>query len=173
MLDGGHDDTLTDAVIQRQLQAVGALADLLCLDDLADAQIQAAEVVNVDLRLDGLHGIGVAVDLLLHHFFHDLRLSGLSLGHGGGEVQQLQITLGLNGIQEQVQTRATLLVDEQLVDRLEEVRKEMQRRADVVESGGNMFVSDADVALVKTRLTQVMKTLDETRVHMLNNSNLA
>lgn len=60
-----------------------------------------------------------------------------------------------------------------LVDRLEEVRKEMQRRADVVESGGNMFVSDADVALVKTRLTQVMKTLDETRVHMLNNSNLA
>jgi hypothetical protein len=49
----------------------------------------------------------------------------------------------------------------------------MQRRADVVESGGNMFVSDADVALVKTRLTQVMKTLDETRVHMLNNSNLA
>lgn len=60
-----------------------------------------------------------------------------------------------------------------LVDRLDEIRNEMQRRADAIEHGGNLFVSDDDVSLVKKRLAQVMKTLDETRVHMLNNSNLA
>ena len=60
-----------------------------------------------------------------------------------------------------------------LVDRLDEIRNEMQRRADVIEHGGNLFVSDDDVALMKKRLEQVLKTLEETRVHMLNNSNLA
>ena len=48
-------------------------------------------------------------------------LNGLFFGHGGGEVQQLQVALGLDGVQEQVQTGTALLVDQQLVNSLEEL----------------------------------------------------
>ena len=59
VLDGGHDNTLADAVVQGQLVAGMGLADLLYLDDLADTDIHLAEVVHVTMSVEmGCTGSG-------------------------------------------------------------------------------------------------------------------
>ena len=99
-----------------------ALADLLALNDLADPEIHGEEMVDVDLGLHRRHGIGIAVYLgrchLFHHFLHHRRLFLGSLG--GGEVQELQIPLLLNGIEEEIEPRSLGLIDQELVNVLEE-----------------------------------------------------
>ena len=122
LLDGGHDHTLAKSVRKRKLQAGVRLAHRLGLEDLAHAQIQLVNILDRDLGLYGLYGIGLA-DLL------NGLLDGLLCGSVGGllriglrigEVQKLYVLLGLDGVEEKIQTRTLFLVDQELVDVAEE-----------------------------------------------------
>ena len=124
LLDGGHDRArLVRAVVQRQLQTAVGLADLLCLDDLADTQVDLCKFIEIDFVLDRRNFIGQIVRTAVVDsggFFDNFRTLCFFFRHRIGEVQQPDILFGVDREQEQVQTRTLFLVDEQLVYILEE-----------------------------------------------------
>ena len=122
VLDAGNDDAFPDAVKERELEAVGGLADLLRLENFTDAQIDSGKCVDVDFFFDIRDRVRFAVDLLGNRFFLDRRLVQFFffLGPGIGEIQQSDVAFRFDGVEEEIQARPLFLVDQQLIDILEE-----------------------------------------------------
>ena len=124
LFDRGHDHALTDAVKQRELETGVRLAHPLGFEDLANTEVELCKIVDRDLLFDRLHRIGLTVFggsgfFGAASFFGQVSFE-FFLGLRVGEIKQTNVFFGLNGVEEQIETRSLFLVDEELVDRAEE-----------------------------------------------------
>ena len=100
-----------------------ALSDLLALEDLADTHIHRTEVIDIDLLLNRLYRIRIAIDdLLLFRFILLAKLGNrhlLFFSLRCGEIKQSHVTVLIDRIEEEIKSRSLFLIEEQLVNTLE------------------------------------------------------
>lgn len=148
--DGGHDDALARAVVQGQLHQLVRFAHGFCRKHLAHAQVELRKSGQLHFRTEGCRLFEV----------HVLRgENGLCLFGGGlfllllfaRKIEQVEVASGVDGEQVQVQARAAVAPQNEVVHVLEELALHLFERIFILRLVGVHRLGDG----VQLRLQRV------------------